>query len=43
MKSVRYAVAGDITSLGVCEEPTPRPGRQEVLVRIHAASLNRAS
>lgn len=40
MKAVRAAKQGDKKNLEVREEPVPTPGRREVLIRVHAASLN---
>jgi NADPH:quinone reductase-like Zn-dependent oxidoreductase len=40
MKAVRLVAAGHQTSLELRDEPVPNPGRHEVLVRVHAASLN---
>jgi NADPH:quinone reductase-like Zn-dependent oxidoreductase len=40
MKAVRLNFAGGQAILTPGEEPTPVPGRNEVLMRVHAASLN---
>ena len=40
MKAVRLISAGDRASLELRDEPVPNPSRYEVLVRVHAASLN---
>ena len=42
MKAVVYAGKGGIEVVEVREVPDPRPGRNEVLVRVRAAGLNRA-
>jgi len=40
MKAIRYHEHGDADVLTVDDVPTPEPGPDEVLVRIHAASVN---
>ncbi len=40
MKAVRLSTPGDQAGLKLHDEPLPNPGRHEVLVRVHAASLN---
>ncbi|PKX95149.1 zinc-dependent alcohol dehydrogenase family protein [Aspergillus novofumigatus IBT 16806] len=40
MKAVRLTTVGEEKRLEMREEPLPSPGRHEVLVRVHAASLN---
>ena len=40
MKAVRLTMLGDSSGLKLHDEPLPTPGRQEVLIRVHAASLN---
>lgn len=40
MKAIRLQRPGDPTSLKVCDESVPKPGPYEVLMRVHAASLN---
>lgn len=40
MKAVRVTVPGSYEGLTLHDEPTPQPGRNDVLVRVHAASLN---
>jgi NADPH:quinone reductase-like Zn-dependent oxidoreductase len=40
MKAIRLTTAGDKTSLELHDEPLPKVGRHEALVRVHAASLN---
>ncbi|GIC88940.1 zinc-dependent alcohol dehydrogenase family protein [Aspergillus udagawae] len=40
MKAVRLTTVGEETRLEMRDEPLPNPGRHEVLVRVHAASLN---
>lgn len=40
MKAVRVVGAGDKANAELRDEPLPRPGRHEVLIRVHAASLN---
>ncbi|HEX3942242.1 MAG TPA: zinc-binding alcohol dehydrogenase family protein [Acidobacteriaceae bacterium] len=40
MKALRFSTFGDLSNLRVEEIPTPSPGPGEVLVRVHAASLN---
>lgn len=40
MKAIRYHDHGDADVLTVDDVPTPEPGPGEVLVRIHAASVN---
>lgn len=40
MKAVRLTTTGDQASLELRDEPLPNPGSHEVLVRVHAASLN---
>jgi len=40
MKAIRLQRPGDRTSLKVCDESVPEPGPNEVLMRVHAASLN---
>ena len=40
MKAIRLTTSGDQPTLTLQEEPQPTPGRHEVLVRVHAASLN---
>jgi NADPH:quinone reductase-like Zn-dependent oxidoreductase len=39
MKAVRWT-SGDKPGLELHDEPVPTPGRHEVLIRVHAASLN---
>ncbi len=34
------STAGDLAALKLVEEETPRPGRGEVLIRVHSASIN---
>ncbi len=38
MKAIRFTNSG--RSLSLIEEPTPKPGHYEVLIKVHAASLN---
>jgi len=40
MKAIRYHEHGDADVLTVDDVPTPEPGPDEILVRIHAASVN---
>jgi NADPH:quinone reductase-like Zn-dependent oxidoreductase len=40
MKAIRLRRQGDPTGLRVCDESVPEPGPYEVLLRVHAASLN---
>jgi NADPH2:quinone reductase len=40
MKALRFHRTGDISNLQVQDVPTPVPGPQEVIVRVHAASIN---
>lgn len=40
MKAVRAVKQGNKATLEVRDEPLPTPGRHEVLMRVHAASLN---
>jgi NADPH:quinone reductase-like Zn-dependent oxidoreductase len=40
LKAIRLSASGDPAGLVTCEEADPVPGRSEVLVRVHAASLN---
>jgi NADPH:quinone reductase-like Zn-dependent oxidoreductase len=40
MKAVRLITAGNQMNLELHDEPLPKPGRHEALVRVHAASLN---
>lgn len=40
MKAVRAVKQGNGATLEVRHEPLPTPGRREVLIRVHAASLN---
>jgi NADPH:quinone reductase-like Zn-dependent oxidoreductase len=40
LKAIRLAASGDPAGLVLGEEPVPVPGSHEVLVRVHAASLN---
>ncbi|MCX5541126.1 NAD(P)-dependent alcohol dehydrogenase [Paraburkholderia sp. CNPSo 3076] len=40
MKAVRLVATGHQTSLRLHDESVPNPGRQEVLIRVYAASLN---
>jgi NADPH:quinone reductase-like Zn-dependent oxidoreductase len=40
MKTWRYDKLGDLNGLAIHEEDTPKPGAGDVLVRVHAASLN---
>ena len=40
MKAYRFPQAAGIDSLRLFEEPTPKPARGQILVRMHAASLN---
>ncbi|PKS08164.1 hypothetical protein jhhlp_005440 [Lomentospora prolificans] len=40
MKAIRVISEGDGARLELHDEPLPSPGRREVLIRIHAASLN---
>ncbi|GAB1195161.1 hypothetical protein APSETT444_004415 [Aspergillus pseudonomiae] len=40
MKAVRIITAGSKASAEIRDEPLPTPGRHEVLIRVHAASLN---
>lgn len=40
MKALRFHQTGDLSNLHIEEVPTPVPGAQEVLVRVHASSIN---
>lgn len=40
MKAVRLTTPGSYDGLVVSDEPTPSPGRHDVLIRVRAASLN---
>jgi NADPH:quinone reductase-like Zn-dependent oxidoreductase len=40
MRAVRLTTSGDRRSPRLQDEPLPTPGRNEALVRVHAASLN---
>lgn len=40
MKALRFSSFGDVSVLQVEELPTPVPGPDEVLVQVHAASIN---
>jgi NADPH:quinone reductase-like Zn-dependent oxidoreductase len=40
MKAVRLTAPGSLDGLTLAEEPTPAVGRRDVLIRVHAASLN---
>lgn len=40
MKALRFNTFGDVSVLHVEELPTPNPGPDEVLVQVHAASIN---
>jgi NADPH:quinone reductase-like Zn-dependent oxidoreductase len=40
MKAIRLITSGGKTSLELHDEPLPKVGRHEALVRVHAASLN---
>jgi len=40
MKTLRFNRFGDVSVLRVEEVPTPVPGPDEVLVQVHAASIN---
>ena len=40
MKALRFSSFGDVSVLHVEELPTPGPGPDEVLVQVHAASIN---
>ncbi len=40
MKALRFSTFGDVSVLHVEELPTPVPGPGEVLVQVHAASIN---
>jgi len=40
MKALRFSSFGDVSVLHVEELPTPVPGPDEVLVQVHAASIN---
>ncbi|MEV0544523.1 zinc-dependent alcohol dehydrogenase family protein [Nocardia salmonicida] len=40
MKAVRLIAIGDRKDPTLRSEPTPTPGREDVLIRVHAASLN---
>jgi NADPH2:quinone reductase len=42
MRVVRYTAAGGVEVLALDEAPTPSPGGGQILVRVHAAGLNRA-
>jgi NADPH:quinone reductase-like Zn-dependent oxidoreductase len=41
MRLYRLTPSPELDGLRLCEEPVPQPGPREVLVKIHAASLNR--
>ena len=40
LKALRFHRTGDISNLQLEEVPKPVPGREEVVVRVHAASIN---
>src|SRR5581483_10045764 len=40
MKAVRLRATGSLDGLTLAEEATPTPDRRDVLIRLHAASLN---
>ncbi|PIG79466.1 zinc-type alcohol dehydrogenase-like protein [Aspergillus arachidicola] len=40
MKAIRIATTGNKASAEIRDEPLPSPGPHEVLIRVHAASLN---
>ncbi len=40
MKALRFSSFGDVSVLHVEELPTPVPGPEEILVQVHAASIN---
>ena len=40
MRSYRFRTLGSLDGLCLCEEPEPRPQRGELLLRVHACSLN---
>jgi NADPH:quinone reductase len=40
MRALRFHAFGDLSNLRVEELPTPAPGSDEVLVKVHAASIN---
>ena len=40
MKALRFSSFGDVSVLHIEELPTPVPGPDEVLVQVHAASIN---
>lgn len=42
MKAVLVSTEGDPEHLTIGEHPTPEPGADELLVKVHAAALNRA-
>jgi len=42
MKAVVFDEPGDPENLTIAEVPTPEPGPEEVVVRVHATALNRA-
>jgi NADPH:quinone reductase-like Zn-dependent oxidoreductase len=42
MRAVRYDRFGPIEALRINEAPTPYPGPKEVLVEVHAASVDAA-